>query len=140
MTIQKIIDSIAATLLAEYPGKDIYTENAPQGVTEPCFFVLPFGSVIRRVVGGRIGERYSVLVQYLPSSDTPLSECAEVEETLYRILEDVTVDGAIIHSYDISSETTDEVLSVVLVYEFQTVETDESAERMTSYSLQRRLT
>lgn len=133
--IEKIIDSVIAILRAEYPDYPVYTERVEQGLETPCFFVYSLMMSLRRYVGQRVNEQYSLVVQYLPGSDEPRAECATVEENLYLLLEDVPIDGAPIHSEEIRSETTDEVLTLYPVYAFHTQREDESDEPMTHYEL-----
>ena len=132
---QKIIDGIIAILAGEYPDIPIYTERVEQGLEPPCFFVYPVGATIRRYIGRRISEQRSFAVQYIPGSDEPRDECAAVEETLYCILEDVTADGDVLHSDGITSETTDEVLTVYPSYSFFTREQETPGDPMNDYTI-----
>ncbi|MBQ6164830.1 MAG: hypothetical protein IJK23_10195 [Clostridia bacterium] len=133
---QKIIDAIVAILTEEYPDCPVYTERVEQGLKTPCFFAYQIGATIRRQIGKRISEKYSFAVQYLPASEEPRAECAEVEETLYCLLEDVTADGDVLHSDDITSETTDEVLTVYPSYSFFTREQEAAGDLMTDYRIE----
>ncbi len=122
MIVQKIIDSIAEILDANFPDMDIHTEEVKQGLTTPCFFVFPITVSDIRHIGRRWNAKYSMCVQYIPDSDEPKAECVEVEEKLYKMLEYVTIDGCIVGGIDIHSETTDEVLSFFVTYRMLTME------------------
>lgn len=122
MIVQKIIDGIAEILDANFPDSDIQTEEVKQGLDTPCFFVFPINVSDIRHVGRRWNARYSMCVQYIPDSDEPKAECAEVEEKLYKLLEYITVNGCLVGGVDIHSETTDEVLSFFATYRMLTIE------------------
>lgn len=136
MIVQKIIDSIAETLSGHFPDTEIYTEEAKQGLNEPCFFILPVDVSDIRHRGNRWLAEYTVCVQYIPSDNEPKARCAEVEEILYKALEYVRIDGAAVGGMDIHSETTDEVLSFFVSYRMLTLETsEENADSMGEYTL-----
>lgn len=131
----KIIDSIAEILSDHFPDAEIYTENVEQGLHEPCFFVYPVNSSLLRHVGRRWMEEYFMCIQYLPSVGDEKALCAKTEETLYRILEYITVDGAKIAAVSPHSETNDEVLSFFVSYRVLTLEVpEEMPEAMDSYT------
>lgn len=132
MTVKKIIDSIAEILDSNFSDKEIYTEEVQQGLTSSCFFVFPINVSDLRHIGRRWQAKYSMCVQYIPDSEEPKAECAEVEEKLYKLLEYVTVDGCLVGGIDINSETTDEVLSFFVTYRMFTLENpSEEIEKMT---------
>lgn len=122
MTVQKIIDSICLVLSEHFPDTEIYTEKVEQGLSEPCFFVLPIMVSDTRQVGRRWHARYTVGVQFLPSSDRPKATCAETEELLYKLLEFITVDGKTVRGENFNSQTIDEVLSFFADYIMFTLE------------------
>lgn len=122
MIIQKIIDSIAEILDANFPDKEINTEEVKQGLETPCFFIFPINVSDIRHIGRRWNAKYAMCVQYIPNSDEPKTECAEIEEKLYKLLEYITVDGCTVSGVDIHSETTEEVLSFFATYRMLTLE------------------
>lgn len=126
MTVKKIVDGIAEILHTHYPNNDIYTEDVEQGLTTPCFFVFPISVSDLRHIGKRRLASYSMCVQYIPDSDEPKAECAEVEEKLYKLLEYITVDSCTVGGIDLHSEQTDEVLSFFVTYRMFTLEEDDT--------------
>lgn len=132
MIVQKIIDSIAEILDANFPDKEINTEEVKQGLETPCFFVFPLSISDIRHIGRRWQAKYSMCIQYIPDSHEPRAECVKVEEKLYKLLEYITVDGKMVGGIDIHSETTDEVLSFFVTYRMLTLERpSEDIEMMT---------
>lgn len=122
MIVQKIIDSIAEILDANFSDKEINTEEVKQGLVTPCFFIFPINVSDIRHIGRRWNAKYAMCVQYIPDSDEPKAECAEIEEKLYKLLEYITVDGCTVGGIDIHSETTDQVLSFFVTYRMLTME------------------
>lgn len=122
MTVQKIIDSIAEITDKNFPNTEINTEEVKQGLETPCFFVFPLSVSDIRHIGRRWQAKYSMCIQYIPDSEEPRAECAEIEEKLYKQLEFVTVDGRTVAGSDIHSETTDQVLSFFVTYGMLTLE------------------
>ena len=122
MIVQKIIDGIAERLNSNFSDTDIYTEEVQQGLITPCFFILPISVSDIRHIGRRWNAKYSMCVQYIPDSDEPKAECADVEEKLYKLLEYIKIEGLTVGGIDIHSETTDEVLSFFVTYRMQTIE------------------
>lgn len=133
--VSKVIDSIAEILSECFPDTEIYTENAEQGLHEPCFFVYPVNISLVRHIGRRWLEEYFMCVQYIPLVGDEKAECAKTEEMLYRILEYITVDGAKIAAVSPHSENTDEVLSFFVSYRVLTLESpEEITDTMDSYT------
>lgn len=127
MIVRKITDAIAEKLSAEFPETVLYTEEVKQGLETPCFFILPISVSDVRHTGHRWLAVYSMCTQYVPGSDEPKAECADIEESLYKLLEYITVDGKTVAGIDIHSETTDEVLSFFVSYRMLTLEEPEDA-------------
>lgn len=134
MICEELINSIAEKLSEEFAGKDIYTYEVKQGISVPCFFILPISVSDIRHVGRRRLAEYLMCVQYIPASEETYAECAGVEEKMYKLLEFADVGGARVAGTGFRSETTDEAMSLFVSYRMLTLETPAGGqEKMDSY-------
>ena len=124
--INKIIDGISVAINAEF-GDDyeIYTESVEQGLNEPCFSILCLNPTNEQF----LGRRYFRKNQFEEKN----KEINEVRERLFECLELVTVDGDLCRGTNMSSETSDGVLSFFVNYDMFMYKMQEGTPTMESY-------
>lgn len=116
--IQKVIEAISTALYQQY-GYENHMEEIKQGLKEPCFFIACIDQSTKRYPSLRYKKQNQFVVQYFPKSrDASNAECLEVADQLQWCLEDITVDGDILHGSDMHSETIDGVLNFFVSYNF----------------------
>lgn len=114
--IQSVIDAIVKAIKDEYQDYRVYTESVEQGLITPCFSVLCLSADDEHRLGVRYNKDYLININYFPSSDEPYMECQNVGEVLGDILQDIVVDGAVIHGSNMSWNITDSVLVATVSY------------------------
>lgn len=90
----KIIDAIAVTLYTKF-GKDyeIYKEDIPQGLTEPCFFIkLVESDLVPETIGSQ-QKGHTFDVHYFPTEGRKNSEMFDVADVLLWLLDELTITG-----------------------------------------------
>ena len=118
--VNEIISGISLAIYNEFGNAyTIYTENAPQGLKEPCFFIFPLKPTYNRFLNNRYLLSLPICIQYFPSAAFgKKSECNTVFETLSDLLDViVTVNNGSVRGKDISYEYQDEVMSVFVTYD-----------------------
>ena len=130
--IQKVIEAISTALYQQY-GYENHMEEIKQGLKEPCFFIACIDQSTKRYPSSRYKKQNQFVIQYFPESrDAPNAECLEVADQLQWCLEDITVDGDILHGSDMHSEIIDGVLNFFVSYNFFVRKTREK-EKMGSF-------
>ena len=116
--INKIKDGISIAINADF-GDDyeIYTESVKQGLKEPCFSILCLNPTIQQTLGKRYFRTNQFCIHYFPTSDESQSECNDVAERLFGVLEYITVDGDLIRGTEMHYEVVDGVLSFFVNYD-----------------------
>ena len=95
ITINKIIDGKCEALHNEFGQEyEVYTEDIPQNLTEPCFGVTVISSSTELYRGKRYYMTNAFCIYYFPKSkDVARKECFEINQRLLDCLEWITVDG-----------------------------------------------
>ena len=132
--INKIIDGISVAINAEF-GDDyeIYTESVEQGLNEPCFSILCLNPTNEQFLGRRYFRKNQFCIDYFPKGEEKNKEINEVRERLFECLELVTVDGDLCRGTNMSSETSDGVLSFFVNYNMFMYKMQEGTPTMESY-------
>ena len=132
--INKIIDGISVAINAEF-GDDyeIYTESVEQGLNEPCFSILCLNPTNEQFLGRRYFRKNQFCIHYFPQSEEKNKEINEVRERLFECLELITVDGDLCRGTNMSSETSDGVLSFFVNYDMFMYKMQEGTPTMESY-------
>ena len=132
--INKIIDGISVAINAEF-GDDyeIYTESVEQGLNEPCFSILCLNPTNEQFLGRRYFRKNQFCIHYFPQSEEKNKEINEVRERLFECLELITVDGDLCRGTNMSSETSDGVLSFFVNYNMFMYKMQEGTPTMESY-------
>ena len=133
--INKIIDRISVAIGSTFgDSHEIYTESVEQGLKEPCFSILCLNPTVQQFLGKRYFRANQFCIHYFPSSKEPRLECSSVMETLFHILETITVDGDLVRGTKMNGEIVDGVLSFFVNYDMYVYKSEESNTMMESVS------
>lgn len=93
--VDKLLTGISQKLNALFGDNYcIYTEDIPQGLTPPAFFIQLLQAGIEQVVGNRYIKNHSFDVIFFPvSNGSEKQQCYEVQEKLFVDLEYITITG-----------------------------------------------
>lgn len=117
--INLIIKGITSAIYRVF-GDDyeIYTEAVEQGLQEPCFFVYCINPNKDIFLGRRIKRNYQFAVQYIPRGPNEKSEINDVFEHVVDAVRFIDVDGDKMMAVSITSNISDEILTVSVTYTF----------------------
>jgi len=86
--IESIIGYAVGTAFTNHT---IYTEQVPQSLDRPCFFILPLEINHEQELGNRYKREYSLVVHYF--GDGSNAEIATVANQLTAVLADMSYNG-----------------------------------------------
>jgi len=116
--INEITDAISVTINTGFDDTyEIYTESIEQGFKEPCFSILCLNPTVEQFLGNRYFRTNQFCIHYFPSSNEQRSECYDIAETLFSLLEYITVGTDTIRGTDMHFEVVDDVLSFFVNYD-----------------------
>ena len=126
--IKKIIDGICLALSSNFgDDREIYTEAVEQGLEDGSFAIVYLNPTNSRFMGNRYFETNPFCIHYFPKTDEPRSECLDILEDLYDVLELIEVDGDLVRGTNMSSEMDGDVLHFFVNYDLFTIrKTDET--------------
>lgn len=104
---------------------DIYTEKVEQGLEEPCFFVYCINPNKDVFLGSRMKQNYQFAVQYIPKGPNKKMEINSVFEKLNNAVRFIDVGNDKVMAMSISSNISDEVLTLSVTYAFFSYEKQE---------------
>lgn len=134
MTIREITDGILAGLYEEFgDGYTLYDQTVEQDLREPAFFVQCLTSSRELKLSRVYDKSVSFAVQYFPKVQNNVIECAAVSERLYDALEDITVNGRIIHAQNMESTFSDGIVTFTATYT-ATILKEEATDTMDDYT------
>ena len=110
ITVKSILSSVAAALVTEFEGFEVYIEEVPQGLSQPCFTISCSPSV-KQVLSKRFRRDFDICVNFFPETDEKYGECADVEERLFTALQYISVDGDLLRGEDMSRKLSDGILT-----------------------------
>ena len=129
MTLGAITSAVSTAVYNAFgDGYEIYTDRVTQGLHEPCFLV----SCLSGTRGVDLGRRYArtaqLSVQYFPKIEGDSTEINTALETLMETLENIKVDGTLIHGNDVTSTPHDGMLTVTVNYDYFVLREEEQIE------------
>ena len=102
-------------------------------MNEPCFSILCLNPTNEQFLGRRYFRKNQFCIHYFPKGEEKNKEINEVRERLFECLELVTVDGDLCRGTNMSSETSDGVLSFFVNYDMFMYKMQERTPTMESY-------
>lgn len=120
--INKIINGICLALSSNFgEDREIYTEAVEQGLEDGSFAIVCLNPTNSRFLGERYYRTNQFCIHYFPKTNEPNSECLEILEDLYNVLELIDVDGDLVRGTNMSSEMDGGVLHFFVNYDFFTI-------------------
>lgn len=94
-TLEKLVNSIAGVLKAEYPDIPIYNNPSQQGTEVPCFFVFFMPTEIEKQIGRRFMRNIGIDIVYLVEKNDPDAhdKMVSAADTLDCALEFILYEG-----------------------------------------------
>ncbi|WP_411553336.1 DUF6838 family protein [Paenibacillus lautus] len=114
--------AVHAALDAAFPEIEIMGEEIKQGLTPPCFFVRFLESEHMRLIGRRYMRYHPMVIRYYAVDQTNESMYSMAED-LTRILEWISISGALAKGTGIRFEIVDGVLHFFVEYNFHVIKT-----------------
>lgn len=111
--VNKIVDGISVKLNQSFgDGFQIYfDEDVKQGLTEPCFFILPLNISQGNMIGSRKFRSNPFDIHYFPEVNGSNLELQTMASNLYAALSNITlIDGDIVNGSNLHHEVIDGIL------------------------------
>lgn len=114
--INTIIDGLTATIGAQFPNCEIYTENVKQGLKEPCFYITVLEPSQKQLLNYRTLLTVPVDVHYFPEEGK--HEINRVAIILMKTLRRINLlSGELANGYNLHYEIVDNVLHFLATYQ-----------------------
>lgn len=114
--VEIVINGIIGSLKAEFPDHKVYTSTVRQGLTEPCFVVVPLKSYVSRKFGDRCIHTYTFAIHFFPKDRDDIETCFDAQERLSDCLKEIKIQEVKAHCYDFNSHIDDGVLTLECSY------------------------
>jgi len=130
-----IIDGMAKEFDKHFTDCKIYSERVPQSLSRPCFFIKSLTHSNVRQNPSIVSRSNSYCIHYYPEDiNNSVTECLDVMQTLYSIMEHIQLDGVPAKGVNMRGEIHDEILQFYVDYnvnlrevrEYETMDTLES--------------
>lgn len=113
----EITDGIGKALSKEFPGCEIYQNDVEQGLTEPCFFIMPLTVSRVQMVGARWRQDMPFQITYIPEFGRENRNMNEIAARLYLALNFVEGNGGNLHhGYQMRHEIVDDTVQFSVNY------------------------
>ena len=115
--VNELIQAIARAIRKEYQTQHIYTEQIPQCLKKPCFFIHCISNAEKNAIDLRFLAQHTFIVNYFPLKGN--AECWEVQQKLHRLLEWIALqDNSLIRGTHRHTEMHKGVLHFFVNYDF----------------------
>ncbi|KGN00316.1 hypothetical protein ADU90_13100 [Clostridium botulinum] len=114
----------------EFPNTTIYGEEIKQGFEEPCFFVKVLSSGQDKELNIRYKKNIFFDIHYFSDKEDVNSDCLEMADKLYEVLEYVKVNENLYRSSNMTHEVIDGVLHFMLQFNYHVVKEIQKAPKM----------
>ncbi|WFB60575.1 DUF6838 family protein [Paenibacillus sp. BR1-192] len=121
--------AVHAALDAAFPDVEIMGEEIKQGLTPPCFFVRFLEPEHMHLIGRRYMRYHPMVIRYYAVDQTNASMYSMAED-LTRILERISISGALTKGTGIRFEIVDGVLHFFVEYNFHVMKPKDPAVKM----------
>lgn len=135
MTIEQVTQGVVNALYVGLSNTKIYIESVKQDLDTPCVLVKCLNPSQGRELGRRYLKSLQYAVQYFPNTDNINSECNAVCDSLFGALEEIEVDGRVIHGLNMSGSVTDEVLTFTVTYDVFIIKEEIAEDDMASLNV-----
>lgn len=131
--VNGIVDAIQTQFGDEYP---VYREEVEQKLTEPCFSVRIIKPIIQPMIEDRFLRKNLVAIHYFPRQYGDYAEINSVFETLFSILEYITVDGYFTRGTNADPRIEDGVGIFLINFDFFVYRTETGVEKAGNLELE----
>lgn len=114
----------------EFPNTAIYNEEIEQGFEEPCFFIKVLSSGQDKELNIRYKKNISFDIHYFSDKEDVNSDCLDMVDMLYEVLEYIKVNNSLYRSNKMTHEIIDGVLHFMLQFNYNVLKQIEKAPRM----------
>lgn len=122
---------INQVLDATFPNVTIHGEEIKQGFEEPCFFIKILSSSQDKEINIRYKKNVSFDVHYFSDKKEDInSDCLDMADKLYEILEYVPIGNKLYRSNKMSHEVVDGILHFFLQFNYHVIREIEQASKM----------
>lgn len=109
---------------------DIYDEEIKQGFEEPCFFIKILNSTHNKELNRRYKKTIFFDVHYYSDKKDINSDCLDMADKLYEILEYIEVNNNLFKASNMTHEVVDGVLHFMLQFNYHVLKQIEKAPKM----------
>jgi hypothetical protein len=128
--VEELKVGVNQALDAAFTSFNIYGEGIKQDFQEPCFFVKILSSSQDKEIHRRYKRNLSFDIHYFSDKEDINSDCNNVADTLFEVLEYVTVGNNLYRSSNLNSEVVDGVLHFFLQFNYHVLKQIEAAVKM----------
>ncbi|ACQ53694.1 hypothetical protein EXN65_20105 [Clostridium botulinum] len=128
--INELRIGINQTLDNKFPNITIYNEEIGQGFEEPCFFIKVLSSGQGKEFNIRYKKNISFDIHYFNDKEDINSDCNDMADRLYEVLEYVKVNNSLYRSNEMTHEVIDGVLHFMLQFNYHVLKEIEEAPKM----------
>lgn len=114
----------------EFSNINIYNESIQQGFEEPCFFVKVLSSGQNKELNVRYNKNILFDIHYFSDKEDVNSDCNDMADKLYEVLEYVKVNESLYRSSNMTHEVVDGALHFMLQFNYHVVKEIEKGEKM----------
>lgn len=120
-TINDLRTGINQVLDTRFPNITIYGEEIKQGFEEPCFFIKILSSSQDKEIDKRYKKNISFDIHYFSDKEDVNSNCNDMVDRLYELLEYIPIGNKIYGSTKASHEVVDGVLHFFLQFNYHVI-------------------
>lgn len=125
--VNSILYGITNAIKSAFDEVPIYIDTVEQGLTDPCFFVLPISASEGRLLSLRAYREVVFDVHYI--SDAGRLKLESVASQLYLVLRQITLlDGSMLNGFDLKHEIEGDALHFFVKYKPTVLYESDSAE------------
>ncbi|NFF59846.1 hypothetical protein FDB08_04040 [Clostridium botulinum] len=114
----------------EFANTAIYGEEIKQGFEEPCFFIKILSSAQDKELNIIYKKNIAFDIHYFSDKEDINSDCNNMADKLYEVLEYVKVNENLYRSSNMTHEVIDGVLHFMLQFNYHVVKEIEKAPKM----------
>lgn len=114
----------------EFPSINIYNESIEQGFEGPCFFIKILSSAQDKELNIIYKKNIAFDIHYFSDKENVNSDCNNMADKLYEVLEYVKVNENLYKSSNMTHEVIEGVLHFMLQFNYHVIKKIEKAPKM----------
>ncbi|GAA0717193.1 hypothetical protein GCM10008905_02570 [Clostridium malenominatum] len=128
--INDLIIGISQTLEREFPNINIYKEETEEGFKKPYFFIKVLNSTQKKEFNNRYKKSVSFDIHYFSDKEDINSDCLNIADKLYELLEYVSVESSLYRATNMKHEVIDGALYFFLQFNYKIIKQVEEELKM----------